>query len=1405
MRSMMVYSQDGCGLPKSDERIGRGYATFLLTPSKDHGYATIKEEFLKYKKSLYRHYLIDFIYKDRLGFKKVLLNKTGEFKKEFANNKDMLNGLTAILNSNKASILKQRYNVLVNLGQWHELYFQYQMKGSVEKICENYFIFLQNRIYSNDFHNYQKIMYIDIDQWITESNPLGFGRSKLNNPISIFLVAMRSFPALFNILNSGDIIFASPSREKVMRISIDDANDKNYPKIKQKIMSMIPDENVNNSDIIDKGFPITVDEVVSDIVDKKEETVHQAMMKSKILASLTKELLGDTSDITENLDYDESGGTDQNDNADIYTEDEKINEIKGIAEKYLDDHPELLTTDDVTTAEKEVKDAVKKRYYIREYTPKYTDKQLKEIHRLMEAQVDAIGDIDISLKDMESKIIDESDVSEVTDTHNPNIIRTKFNKFDHSYVTKKLSQDIDNMVGHLANANTKVFIVDKEEEDSSTQMDLKKTVTYHLQDEKGKKMTLKFDLPVIFDDHFMYIKGNKKILQHQFVLKPIVKIGKSVVQIATTYKKMRISRSGSMEFKTNALLKYLLSNKGQYNVVDGNAYSVNAKYKTNLEYDIVSKKITRFLINEKLFILNIDQCIDELTSNKIKYDDIDMNDTIIIGIDTINKKPITLSNAESFCDFVINEFSDEEKEDVRKLAIKTNGSKKLTFTEGKILSKSCPLILLLLYFEGFDIVMSKADIEYELIRKIDGKPEKNIDLYEWGLTELEDGYIKWKRYPTENSMLMNGLNALPMYLYGMEELNSKNTYMYLMTNIHAYANQAFNLDQFYDFMIDPITKEILIDMKLPTDLVSLCLLGNKMLKVNEYSQESDLNNVRLRSAEVIPYHCYQAITEAYHKYRTTQHRGKVVPITIKKDAIIKRLLKQPASVMTDASINHPVMDASKLHSVTYKGEGGLNDERSYNMGIRAYNDSMLGICGITTTNDSNVGVTRQLTMEPSITSTRGYLDVGGTENLDKMNSSNLLTPMEMLTPLGIQHDDPTRSTMAFKQTTHMVSTEQSDPVLIGNGVEKVIPYHISSEFTVVAEEDGVIVDKNDSFIVIQYSNGRYRSIDLTPQVKKNSDAGIYVVKQFATDKNIGDKISKNEIVAWDPKEFSRDWNSKGCSMKLGPLVKVALIPEWDGYEDSAPISSNASKKMTSTVVMPVEVSLKKDAFISQIAKVGDKIEAGSSVIRYDDYREDPDIAEYIQSLREELQEDIIENNQTTEKTHYTGTVIDIQIVTAVQLDEMSDSVRKVVSNYWKKIKKKNSTLEKYSNSDDLKYYKSGNLITRSPEPIDVDYTGKIKGHQMDDGVLITFFIAYDDVMSRGDKLASEFALKSIASHVIDSGLEARSEWQPEKPIDLIIPPLSVTARKTPSIFLAMFGNKLLIGGYDHIRDYWENN
>ena len=116
------------------------------------------------------------------------------------------------------------------------------------------------------------------------------------------------------------------------------------------------------------------------------------------------------------------------------------------------------------------------------------------------------------------------------------------------------------------------------------------------------------------------------------------------------------------------------------------------------------------------------------------------------------------------------------------------------------------------------------------------------------------------------------------------------------------------------------------------------------------------------------------------------------------------------------------------------------------------------------------------------------------------------------------------------------------------------------------------------------------------------------------------------------------------------------------------------------------------------------------------------------------------------------------------------------------------------------YDRTDQMIDASYKPFTSSGRGVYEG-----GVIITFYIAFKDILSRGDKISSEFALKSITSHVIEEGYEAYSEYRPDENIDLIISPLSISARKTPSIFIAMFGNKLLIEAKRQLKDYWFNN
>lgn len=1408
LRPLVVYSDSSITLPKGDNDVGYGNAIFLLSPNRDYGYRVIGSDFINSQKPGYRKFAIDFVYKDKIGFKKIAQNNTGEFKKE-ASELELPSHLSLVSNSNRASVLRQNRNIIVNMGEWMNLYFQYQAMGSIEKICDNFFTFIKKRISDTLMEDvgasespYQKTLVIDIDQWFMNGEKLGLSKKQLINPIAILLTTLYKYPDKISSIYGIDIFLFSMSSHTMLSIPNDYLTNKNYSKIKSKILSMLSKSKIDYDTIDEKTAldervipsnkdvsQMSTDEVI--VTMKAKEVQHHNEIRNVLINSLTKQLLGNTEDLT-----------DDDDKSEIHTDDDEVNEIKQIADKYLDKHPELLTETDLSTAEKELSKEVKKRY-IREFTPKYTDKQLKAIQEMQDKQDKTIGNLEDSISDVKSKIIDISDFSDAVSTKNTNLTQSRFVNFDKSYNEKKLENDIDQAVGIFANASRKVFVKEKQVEDTSTPVNLKKTYTYTLVDETGREMKISFDVPVIFDNHFMLINGNKKIIQHTLVLKPLVKTGPSTVQIVSNYQKMFIMRKGNIDIKTNALLRYLLANQDEYKVKTGNGMITNTKYKSTLEYDGIAKKITQFTVLGTRFILDT-HIIDDLIEKKnIDPSGIDFDTQLIVGIDK-NKEPIIMSIKDSFVDLVFSYMDPGTVNEIKNKGRKSNGGKLLMYTETKPLSSRVPLILLLYYFEGFTKVMEKAGIEYHIISKEDYSP-KEIDLFEWGVTELQDGYIQWKRYPTENSLLMNGLNSLPMHLHSMEELDSKDTYMYLMTNIYKYANQAFNLDQYYDFMIDPITKEILHDMKLPEDLVSLCILANKMLKTNEGTPESDMRNMRLRSNEIIPYHIYQVITDAYRNYRKTQHRKRPQAITLKQDAVIRSLMKQPASAMNDASALNPVLEISKLRAVTYKGENGTNMDHAFKLDIRAYNETMLGIMGITTSPDSAVGINRQLTLEPNITSTRGYIEVSGAEHVHEKSSAELLSPSELLTPLGVQHDDPTRTSMAYKQSMYQLLVDDSDPALIGNGAEKVLPYHLSSDFISKAEDDGQVIENDGEYMVVKFKNGRFLTIDLTSQVRKNASAGFYILTEKVTNLKAGDKFKKNTVLAWEKRGFQKNGNASEVSMRLGPLVKIAIAPSWDIYEDSAPASKRASEKMTAPMIMPVEVSLNKDAYVSKIAKVGDWINAGESVITFDNYHEDEDVMALIASLREDMKESVIEDNSSRKVSHYTGEIVSIDVITTVPVEELSESLQKVVNDNWKKLKKRDKILNKYKNSDDMKYYKSGNLITSSTDPVEPDYRGKVRGKVVNEGVLITFYILFKDILSRGDKIAAEFALKSVTSHVFESGLEPYSESEPDEPIDLITAPLAISARKTPSIFPAMFGNKILIQAKKHLREWWNSN
>src|SRR5699024_6169665 len=171
----------------------------------------------------------------------------------------------------------------------------------------------------------------------------------------------------------------------------------------------------------------------------------------------------------------------------------------------------------------------------------------------------------------------------------------------------------------------------------------------------------------------------------------------------------------------------------------------------------------------------------------------------------------------------------------------------------------------------------------------------------------------------------------------------------------------------------------------------------------------------------------------------------------------------------------------------------------------------------------------------------------------------------------------------------------------------------------------------------------------------------------------------------------------------------------------------------------------------------------------------------------EIKHDIQDIASRSVKSKDSGTIKKVNVYYNRDLEDMTESMRKIVESYIRKAKRKNSLV-----NDAFKNNSNKDI------PLDVDIpvverikSNKIKGEEVD-GVLFEFFIEYNDKMSTGDKISFYTALKTVVSDVFPKDEAPYSEYRPDEEIQAVLSPLSVVSRMTVDVFLMLYSNKALI-------------
>jgi len=282
----------------------------------------------------------------------------------------------------------------------------------------------------------------------------------------------------------------------------------------------------------------------------------------------------------------------------------------------------------------------------------------------------------------------------------------------------------------------------------------------------------------------------------------------------------------------------------------------------------------------------------------------------------------------------------------------------------------------------------------------------------------------------------------------------------------------------------------------------------------------------------------------------------------------------------------------------------------------------------------------------------------------------------------------------------------------------------------------------------------------------------------------GSRCKAGEVVAYDPSFFSPTRRKGEVAYKAGLLVRTAIAPLDQTYEDSLVITRRLAEDTAAQVTIMRPVSLGPNANLTKVARVGDKVDPSTALAVFENIADDEAVAKALSRIGAEFDEAIGELAKNTAVAKERGEVVEIRTYYNVPRDKLSDSIKVFVDRQEKLAEARRKIVSKGPRDEPLR--------VTFPEYVE---RSKIHGIPVE-GVLIMFFIKTEDVAGPGDKFTGGGALKGIVARVLEPGEEPTCD--DGGTIDYVVSPLSLASRMTPDAFLTLWTNAVLVGLRDRV-------
>jgi hypothetical protein len=1306
-----------------------------------------------------------------------------------------------------------RKNLFVDLYYYNSVFFQ-NNKWTMKKGLSLYYDFM-NRLINNPVINNagysKKTIIIPVNDWDFNHDATVWNYKSSINPLSIMYQLMFSggINKLKSVFGDTNIIFAGNNRYFKMNFSEIEDKDVRYTmnKFKMFLIKICKNENFDAEDIDTSSENKETPEVIkANVIDKIElakgvdltaRVARATQLRKKDPRNVAVAVTTNTTTNTQPAKKKSVSSTNKpvtpakNEESDKVISKATLNKQETDKDKGKESKLDSLASAiDINSDNSKSEDD----FYDKLDDDKYIKSIIMDLDSLSDDGVDISVARSNRMKELNSQFMDSSiNGKTVKDILSENPVKDQkpvalpistpnkedwsnltFMNFDKDY---NIDADILSIFNFFSTTSNPMAVRKVDATDASTTEDRIMKYVVEMEDFRGKRFTIKLDIPIMVDNRFL-LRGDNKAVQTQFFNMPIIKVSSDTCQIISNYMKIIVSRFGSGAGKSLPITSRFIKAANKYT---GRAIKfttwdnsrISLKYSLPVDYIDLSGSFATIETDDFIVYFNQDEIrklydIDEKKGIPYIYYKKDKN----IGyIDY---------NCLSFTQILINEFEKFGGEkgkynEFLNLIAAASRPASCMYSKCDIMSSKIPLVVICAYHEGLRTTLDKADIKYEMVTRLTKEIRQDMTR-DW--IEFDDGYIVFNS-TYESSLLLNGLKVCPTNIFSITDIDNKNMYLEFLDNFGGRL-KADGLENFYDLMVDPLTKKTLEYYKLPTDYVSILIYANNMLVDSNYIKHTDTSSRRLRRYELIAVYTYKVLADSYAQYtREIKHSRESAEFKVKESAVIDKFLTD--SITSDDSCITALHDIEVDSEITTKGPSGMNSDRAYTVDKRTYDDSMLNILGMSTGFSANSGVTRQATMNANVANDGGYVkSING--DTEKFSNSNTLCTTEALTPFGVTHDDPIRSAMTFIQTSkHMVRTEESDPLLVTTGADEAVPFITSDRFAFKAKKDGKVLEMVDGeYIILEYEDGSHDYINLKETIEKNSDGGYYVPLKLDPSKGIRleGKVKKNQIVAYDKSSFSNSvGESDNISYNMGKLAKVAVINTDEGFEDSGVLREGMAEKLATRINLKFDVVIDKETNLLMYKKVGDKVECQDDLMIWQAPVDDEDSNNLLKTLA--TSDEISELGKRKLKSEVTGVITDLRIYRTVEIEELSESLQKFVTEYEKPIK-----------AMDKKLTKLGLPTSQLHSHEVLSPTGKLKKSQ--NAIFVEYYVEYVDTVGVGDKVVYYSANKAVEKALIPDDKAPYTDFRPNEPIDAFVSQVSIDKRMVTSTLILGSIQKALV-------------